>query len=82
MCSGHSWCVDAMLAETSPQLTTLDVEINNFDGPSTFHRLEHLHSLRELTVHNTSCRDMHGVEAEPAANFSHMTVCLRLTLQL
>ena len=71
-----------MLAETGPQLTTLDVEFTKFDGPSTFHRLEHLHSLRQLTVHNTSCRDMHGVEVEPAASFSHMTVCLRLMLQL
>ena len=75
MCSGNSWCVDAILAETGPQLTELALVIDNFDGLSTFHRLEHLHSLRELTVHNTSCRDMHGEEMEQAADFSHMTVC-------
>jgi hypothetical protein len=68
--------VDAILAETGPQLTELALDIVDFGGPSTFHRLEHLHSLRELTVHNTSCRDMHGVQIEPAADFSHMTVCL------
>jgi hypothetical protein len=75
MCSGNSWCVDAILAETGPELTELALEIDNFDGPSTFHRLEHLHSLRELKVHNTSCRDMHGGETDPAADFGHMTVC-------
>lgn len=69
------WCTERILEETGPQLTWLALALDDFED-TTVHRLEQLHSLRELTVRNFGSHDMFfRYDVARHADSSHLTVC-------